>query len=243
MKFLALVSGGKDSIYAASCLVKDGHQLVALLHMRSTLAYADSYMYQTVGSEVSPVLGECLGVPVFVHETECRSINLELAYKETAYDEVEDLYDALTDIKSRILFEGVSSGAILSTYQKNRVESVCSRLGVQSLAPLWKSLQKELLERMIGEGMDARVVKVASPLLDRSCINMSLSELGRYLENKHEMNYCGEGGEYETIVLDCPLFRKRIVIDAYDVKGHPEEVGREGSVFFMRIKSFGVVDK
>jgi len=26
------------------------------------------------------------------------------------------------------------------------------------------------------------------------------------------LNVCGEGGEYETFTLDCPLFKKRIVM-------------------------------
>jgi diphthine-ammonia ligase len=245
MKFVALVSGGKDSVYSISRLVDSGHELVALLHMRSTETYVDSYMYQTVGSELGSVLGECLGVPMFVHSTACRSINRKLVYRKTEHDEVEDLYDALLSIKATVSFEGVSSGAILSTYQKNRVESVCQRLGVQSLAPLWQIPQKSLLERMIRDGVDARVVKVASSFLDRGCINMSLSEVREHLESKapYETNYCGEGGEYESVVLDCPLFRKRIVVDEYEIEGHPDEAGREGSVFFMRIRGFSLVDK
>ena len=30
----------------------------------------------------------------------------------------------------------------------------------------------------------------------------------RKLNSKFGMNVCGEGGEYETFTLDCPLFRK-----------------------------------
>lgn len=32
------------------------------------------------------------------------------------------------------------------------------------------------------------------------------------------MNVCGEGGEYETFVIDCPLFKKRLVIDESSVE-------------------------
>lgn len=34
--------------------------------------------------------------------------------------------------------EAVASGAVLSTYQRTRVESVCERLGLQSMAFLWQ---------------------------------------------------------------------------------------------------------
>ena len=29
---------------------------------------------------------------------------------------------------------------------------------------------------------------------------------------KFGVNVCGEGGEYETFTLDCPLFKKRIIM-------------------------------
>jgi diphthine-ammonia ligase len=32
------------------------------------------------------------------------------------------------------------------------------------------------------------------------------------MNEKYGVNVCGEGGEYETFTLDCPLFKKRIVM-------------------------------
>lgn len=53
MKVVALVSGGKDSCYAAMKCVAYGHELVALANLKpvSNVDEADSYMYQTVGQE------------------------------------------------------------------------------------------------------------------------------------------------------------------------------------------------
>jgi diphthamide synthase (EF-2-diphthine--ammonia ligase) len=42
--------------------------------------------------------------------------------------------------------EAVASGAIASDYQRLRVEDVCRRLGLVSLAYLWHRPQEELLE-------------------------------------------------------------------------------------------------
>ena len=58
--------------------------------------------------------------------------------------------------------EAVSSGAILSDYQRNRVESVCARLGLVSLGYLWRREQQELLREMIGAGVHAVLIKVAA---------------------------------------------------------------------------------
>jgi len=33
------------------------------------------------------------------------------------------------------------------------------------------------------------------------------------MRDKYGLNVCGEGGEYETFTLDCPLFRQRIVVE------------------------------
>ena len=54
-------------------------------------------------------------------------------------DEVEDLVRLLLEVKARFPeVQAVCSGAILSTYQRLRVESVCYRLGLTSLAYLWQ---------------------------------------------------------------------------------------------------------
>jgi diphthine-ammonia ligase len=45
-------------------------------------------------------------------------------YSPTAGDEVEDLYDLLADTKTKLDFDAVCSGAILSDYQRIRVENV-----------------------------------------------------------------------------------------------------------------------
>lgn len=83
MRFVALISGGKDSFYAALECVKHGHELVALANLhpvqnegtvpsRSPLLHAfllvdevDSFMFQSVGHQVIPSYAECLGVPLF----------------------------------------------------------------------------------------------------------------------------------------------------------------------------------
>lgn len=246
MKFIALISGGKDSIYSVCRLLDDGHTLVGLVYMACAAEYTDSYMFQTVGSEAVALIAECLGCPLFIRCTDCRPVNQEMDYVSTAGDEVEDLYDAVRSVSERVEFEAVCSGAILSSYQKKRVESVCERLGYASIAPLWGRDQKELLGEMIEYNLQAMIVKIASPLLAKSCLGMSLPEIGRYLEtvsSKYELNHCGEGGEYETVVLDCKYFTKRIVPGDVVAHCHPEERDKDGSVFYLELRNPTLEDK
>jgi len=101
MKVVALVSGGKDSCYAAMKCVAYGHQLVALANLKpvSSVDDADSYMYQTVGHEVIEAYSECLGIPLVRLETKAKLANSDMAYEPTAGDEVEDLYQLLSIVK------------------------------------------------------------------------------------------------------------------------------------------------
>ena len=36
--------------------------------------------------------------------------------------------------------------------------------------------------------------------------------VGNLQADKYGVNVCGEGGEYETFTLDCPLFHKRLIM-------------------------------
>lgn len=63
--------------------------------------------------------------------------------------------------QTEVDFEAISVGAILSDYQRVRVENVCSRLGLVSLAYLWRRDQKELLQEMIDSQLHAIIIKVS----------------------------------------------------------------------------------
>ncbi|EEC47813.1 predicted protein, partial [Phaeodactylum tricornutum CCAP 1055/1] len=226
MKFAALVSGGKDSLYSILECQRQGHELVACVHLgRPDDETEESFMYQTAASEVIKTLvEECLGVPLILHVRTGLSVNTALVYEATDHDEVEDLCLALQTTLARFPnIQGVSSGAILSTYQRTRVESVCSRLGLTSLSYLWRRApQRELLARMIDDGIDAVLVKTAAPpgLMPRKHLGKTLAELQSHfhtLHNRFQFHICGEGGEYETLVLDCPFYKKRLVLDATEV--------------------------
>ena len=49
-----------------------------------------------------------------------------------------------------------------------------------------------------------------------------LKELGK----KNGLNIAGEGGEFESLVLDCPIFKKRLVIEKFVIKEENEYTAR-----------------
>ena len=219
MRVVALISGGKDSCFNMMHCVANGHDIVALANLRPPAVSdeMDSHMFQTVGHDVIDMYAEAMGLPLFRRTITGSSVCTTSDYTQDQTDEVEDLLALLLEVKNNVDYDAVSSGAILSNYQRVRVENVCRRLRVQSLAYLWQRDQAELLAEMIQANVDAVLIKVASLGLNpRAHLGKTLAEMSPHLHamnTKYDLNVCGEGGEYETLTLDCPLFCKKIVID------------------------------
>lgn len=225
MKVVGLISGGKDSCYNLMQCVAAGHEIVALANLiPKSKTEIDSYMYQSVGHEAIDLIAEAMQLRLYRKEITGESKSVGINYSYISDDEVEDLFELLQNVKDDLPIEGVSVGAILSDYQRNRVENVCSRLQLTPLAYLWQRNQQELLCEMIKCEVDAIVIKVAALGLEPSRhLGRSLRLLEPHLmamHDKYGLNVCGEGGEYETLVLDCPLFGSRIVIEASEVILH-----------------------
>ncbi|NWX06011.1 DPH6 ligase, partial [Caloenas nicobarica] len=222
-------SGGKDSCYNMMQCVAAGHQVVALANLRPAentglTDELDSYMYQTVGHHAIDLYAEALDLPLYRGFIKGTSVNTGRVYTTCQEDEVEDLYDLLKLVKDKEEVEAVSVGAILSDYQRDRVEDVCRRLNLQPLAYLWRRNQEILLKEMISSNIQAIIIKVAALGLDPDeHLGKSLDQMEPYLlelSEKYGVHVCGEGGEYETFTLDCPLFKKKIVVDSAKVVVH-----------------------
>lgn len=144
MRVVALVSGGKDSTYNMMQVTAEGHQVIALANLHpkdkgnpfskpppaSTILTTsvpdelDSYMYQTVGHQGIEKLAQAMELPLYRKITRGNSINTKGSYEPTEDDEVEDLYELLAQVKEEQNVEAVAVGAILSDYQRVRVENV-----------------------------------------------------------------------------------------------------------------------
>lgn len=244
MRVLGLVSGGKDSIWNLHYCSYFGHQLVCLANLRPPegVDELDSYMYQTVGSDVVEAIAEAMNLPLVRRViTGAPKATSSKAYLPVAGDETEDLTELLKEAKARFPeIDAVSCGAILSDYQRLRVESVCARLGLKVLAFLWRQPQEKLLSQMRAGGLDARICKVA-------CMGLSAKHVGKSildeafaahlfsLGQKWGVHVCGEGGEYESTVLDAPLYRHSILPESSSVLPHPEG----GDVAFWQVEKVG----
>ncbi|XP_050307732.1 uncharacterized protein LOC126744389 isoform X2 [Anthonomus grandis grandis] len=242
MRVVALVSGGKDSTYNMMQCIAAGHEIVALANLvPHNKTEIDSYMYQSVGHEAIDLIAEAIDLPLFRKETLGISKKRGKTYDPCEDDEVEDLFILLQEIQQKIEFNAVSVGAILSDYQRVRVENVCGRLNLTPLAYLWQRNQRELLDEMIKCEVDAIIIKTASLGLEPKHLGRSLSLLQPHLfamNEKYGLNVCGEGGEYETMTLDCPLFSSRLVVGDFEtVMHHNDPIAPVG---FLKLNSLSL---
>ncbi|TGZ82767.1 protein E01A2.5, partial [Ascodesmis nigricans] len=228
---VALISGGKDSFLSLTHAIHNSYRIVALCNLhpplpnQSITTTLDSYMYQTIGHSVLPLYSRALGLPVYRHPIVGKAVDVNLNYHpassttNTTTDETEDLYALLSAVKRDFpAIAAVTSGAILSSYQRTRVESVCRRLGLISLAYLWQLPQPSILSALSQLEWDARIVKVAALGMDERWLWWNLADPAvqrrlNVLKMKWGINVAGEGGEFESLVVATPGWRGRIVVE------------------------------
>ncbi|GAA5889062.1 hypothetical protein JCM16303_002174 [Sporobolomyces ruberrimus] len=230
MKVIALLSGGKDSIYNLHHCVLNDHEPVCVASLGPPQGQdeLDSFMYQTVAHSGLETLAQALELPFYSTSITGKALNQSAEYgsrsnsheregHQQGHDETEDLYRLLKRVKTEMpQVEAVAAGAILSNYQRVRVEHVCARLGLASIAYLWQRDQRDLLNEMVMSGQQSVLVKVAGAGLGVQHLGKTLAEMQpilHKLNERYETHICGEGGEYETFTLDSPIFKKRLILE------------------------------
>ena len=160
-------------------------------------------MFQTAGTELVQLQAEAMGLPLVVQETAGK--------KE---EELQDLEKALRKAKDEYKMEGVVSGALFSTYQRDRIEKICDHLGLKIFSPLWHKPQEQHMKEIVQNGFEAIITAIAADGFDEQWLGRKIDEQMiadlEKLHGKNKINVSGEGGEFESLVLDCPLFMKKI---------------------------------
>ncbi len=202
MRVIALLSGGKDSVAAVAVAQGFGWDVVGALVLRP--AADDAWMFHTPALDVVSGVAECLGLPL-----------LEAKVRTGQAEEVEDLEAALARAKSKWKLDGVVSGALASEYQRTRIEAVGHRLGLKTFTPLWHKDPKAYLHHLLEADWDVRFSRAAADGVPNQWCGTRLdaAKAEAMLKHKARPHPAGEGGEYETLVLDAPHYRKRLVVD------------------------------
>ncbi len=205
MRLAALFSGGKDSARALELAMVAGHEIVCLVTVISESR--ESYMYHVPAIGLTEMMAEAAGFPRMVVHT--------AGEKEK---ELAPLSAALRGMRDGDYgIEGIVSGAIRSEYQRSRLAGICDELGLESLTPLWHTGTDDFLAELVSAGYEIMISGVFAHGLDESflgrTIDVKIMERIRGLNEKYGVSMVGEGGEFETSVLDSPFYGKKIVVD------------------------------
>ncbi len=197
MKLGILFSGGKDSVMALYW-AQQKHIASCLITIDSE--NQESYMFHTDKIKDIPKLAKKINIPLVFKKT-----------KGVKEEELEDMKSAIQEAKEKYGIKGIVSGALASNYQKTRVDKICKELGLKSFAPYWHVDSEEYIKQIINLGFKIKIVHVASEGLTEDRVGKFIDKefLTKILalNKKYGVHIAGEGGEYESLVIDGPIFK------------------------------------
>ena len=209
MNLGALLSGGKDSAMAMHWAVKNGHKIACLITLVSESM--ESYMFHVPNIEWTKYQAEAMNIPQIMKRT-----------KGEKEEELKDLKAAIIEAMNKYRIQGITAGALASNYQKKRVEKICNELNLECFAPYWNYDDEKYVNEIVENNFEVILTSVSAEGLTSDFlgkkIDHDLIEKLKKIKQKNRINLHGEGGEYETFVLDCPLFRKRLVLKEFSVQ-------------------------
>ena len=202
MKSAVLFSGGKDSVMALYKAIENGDEVTYLLSMISE--NNESYMFHVPNIHITDLIAEAIEIPIIKGYS-----------KGEKEKELDDLENQLLILKEKGV-EAIYSGALFSTYQKSRIDKLCEKIGLKSIAPLWHVNEEDYLNEIINLGFEIIISGVSAEGLDESWLGRKIDKIAieelKTINNKCNINIAFEGGEAETLAIDGPIFKKRIKI-------------------------------
>lgn len=199
MKVAILFSGGKDSCQAVDFCKKKGWEVKALIAVKPKNTEAYLWHYATV--EWSTLSAEAMGIPLIL--VKCNEIGPE--------EEAKELEEVFRDIRIDALALG---GVGLQKTQIRAVRDVAKKFGIEVLVPYEEYTSEELLDEEIRSGHDILITDVAADglgpeWLGRRLDKETIEELKTLSEN-YGFDPLGEGGSFNTFVVNGPTFKKKI---------------------------------
>jgi ABC transporter with metal-binding/Fe-S-binding domain ATP-binding protein len=206
MDIAVLFSGGKDSCYTIMKSIDASLNVKVLLTLYPKSE--DSWLFHHPCIRWTKLQAEAMNLQIAAYNIESEG-----------EDEKLELSRHIQDVKNKFGIEGIAAGALASQYQRRRIEDITNDLGLEIYTPLWGLDPSKLLLEQLESGLEIIIVGTAALGLDSSWlgrrIDKNLAQELDHLKEKHGVNPAGEGGEYETFVIDGPLFQKKITIKRY----------------------------
>jgi uncharacterized protein (TIGR00290 family) len=197
-------SGGKDSCLACYKALQKGLEVSYLLNF---ISKDKRCMSHGVNSNLIAAQSEAIGIP--------------LVQREVTWDTYEEEFKKVAKELKGIGIDGIVFGDIDVMDHLNWVIRVCNDVGILYMEPLWRLDRKQILNEFINAGFEAIVVSAKADIFGSEWLGRRIDKafIKDALELSATRNFdiCGEFGEYHTLVIDGPIFKKRIKIHAYKI--------------------------
>ncbi|MEN8615268.1 diphthine--ammonia ligase [Dehalogenimonas sp. THU2] len=219
-------SGGKDCCLAAYRAQKQGHNIRRLASV--VTEHSGEVFPHRLPPSVVNLQAEALGIP--------------LTQMVTTVDTYNDSYSKmLQSFQSEGItggvFGDVSIGNNLAEKHLNWAKSVCEPAGITPIMPLWNEERSSLLRDLVDSGFTAMIIVVGDSHLGKEWLGRKLdTETIAEFQSMAEASPSGHVGYYHTLVVDGPIFSKRLEITDF------EPVLSYGN-WFMGIKACRLVEK
>ncbi|QQR92437.1 MAG: diphthine--ammonia ligase [Candidatus Iainarchaeum archaeon] len=221
MRLCVLFSGGKDSTYAVHLAKQAGHEVACLLSMAPH--NKESFLFHVPNMHMTELQAKSMEIPLVLVQT---------SGKKT--QEYMDLKQALQTIKKTQRIQGIVTGAVNSIYQATRMQTIAHELGLYCFNPLWQTKPSAHWHELLLQGFEIMLVSVAAHGLDKKWLGKTITSENVdaliALERSHGISPIGEGGEYESYVVDAPLYWKKIRVQQFK----DEWKGLQGTRHIMR---------
>jgi len=193
-------SGGKDGCLSCYRAMANGLAIKYLINMVTE----DSRHSRTHGvfSDVLQMQSQAIGIP--------------LIQRPTTWDNYETEYKKLLrNLKQEGVETGVFGDIDLEEHRE-WVQRVCLETGITPLLPLWGENQEEVLREFIDLGFESVIVAAKTNFFGEEVLGQKLdSSFVKHLKEqtkKTGLTFCGEAGEYHTLVINGPMFKQRMEI-------------------------------
>mgnify|MGYP001081288345 FL=1 len=207
MRLACLFSGGKDSTYAIHLAKKQGHDVVCLLSIFPKSE--ESHLLHHPNLKWTKLQSVSMKIPQLIISSNSDETNDELIVMEKL----------LQNAKDEFKIDGLVHGGIKSKFQKEKFETLCTKLNLVSIAPLWNTEPKQYMNDLLDSNFHFLMMTVSSDGLDEQWLGKLILksdiEILNNLSDKFGFNLNFEGGESETFVINCPLFSNSIQINKF----------------------------
>jgi diphthine-ammonia ligase len=122
----------------------------------------------------------------------------------------------------------------------NWIRERCEGTGVSVHTPLWGGDRESILKTLLDKRFNIIFTYIKTPMFETDMLGKALDSGTlarlRHLESEEAIDPCGENGEYHTMTLDGPLFRKKVIL----IDAHPVV---QNSAAYLNIGDVRLIDK